>query len=154
MSTPRHLLVASAAALALGGVAAACDDETTDDLQEDVEDVRDDVESAVTDAVDAIDEASEDAVEAAARSFAALQGEQEFEAAGHEIDGDLTCEADATDDLTAVEITCTGTTVDGGDARLTGTTTELPGVSIDQLDGDFVGTVDGDEVFTTDGLGG
>jgi hypothetical protein len=53
-----------------------------------------------------------------------------------------------------VDIDCTGTTVDGGDASLTGTTAELPGLSFNELDGDFVGVVDGIEVFTTERLGG
>jgi FlaG/FlaF family flagellin (archaellin) len=136
-----------AAVIVLAGTAAACDDDTQDSVEEDVE-------SAVTEVVDALDEASEDVVELAARNFASAQGEQEFEAAGHEIEGDLACEADATSDLTAVEIDCTGTTVDGGEASMTGTTSEFPGASFNELDGDFVGTVDGAEVFSTERLGG
>jgi len=135
------------AVVVLAVSAAACDDDTQESVEEEVE-------SAVTDVVDAVDEVSEDAVELAARNFASMQGSQEFEDAGHPIDGDLTCEADATSDLTAVEISCTGTTVDGGDASLSGTTAEFPGVSFDELDGDFVGSVDGTEVFSTERLGG
>jgi len=135
------------AVVALAASAAACDDDTQDSVEEEVE-------SVVTDVVDAIDEVSEDAVELAARNFASQQGSQEFEDAGHPIDGDLICEADATSDLTAVEISCTGTTVDGGDASLSGTSSEFPGVSFDELDGDFVGSVDGTEVFSTERLGG
>lgn len=127
--------------------AAACSDDTQDSLE-------DDVESVVTEVVDAVDDVSEDAVELAARNFASIQGADEFENAGHPIEGDLTCEADATDDLTAVQIDCTGTTADGGEAVLTGTTSEFPGASFDELDGDFVGTVDGSEVFSTERLGG
>ena len=133
-------------ALVVAG-AAACSDDTQESIEQDVE-------TAITEAVDVLDEASEDAVELAARTFAAVQGGQEFEAAGHVIDGDLTCEADATSDLTAVEISCTGTTVDGGEASMSGTTSEFPGASFDELDGDFVGTVDGTEVFSTERLGG
>lgn len=136
-----------AAVIVLAGTAAACDDDTQDSVEQDVE-------TAVTEVVDALDEASEDVVELAARNFASVQGEQEFAAAGHEIEGDLVCEADASGDLTAVEIDCTGTTVDGGEASMTGTTSEFPGASIDELDGDFVGTVDGAEVFRTERLGG
>jgi hypothetical protein len=136
-----------AAVVALAGTAAACDDDTQDSVEEDID-------TAVTEVVDAIDDASEAAVELAARNFASAQGEQEFEAAGHEIEGDLVCEADATSDLTAVDIDCTGTTVDGAEASMTGTTSEFPGVSFDELDGDFVGTVDGTEVFSTERLGG
>ena len=126
--------------------AAACSDDTT-------ESIRTDLESVATDAVDIIDEASEDAVELAARNLASIQGGQEFEAAGHPIEDRLTCDADATSDLTAVDIACTGTTVDGGQASMTGTTSEFPGVSFDELDGDFVGTVDGTQVFATERLG-
>ena len=43
---------------------------------------------------------------------------------------------------------------DGAVAEMTGTTSELPGASITELDGDFVGTVDGAEVFRTERLGG
>lgn len=143
----RRTITSVAAVLVLAGAAAACSDDTQESIESDLE-------SAVTDVVDVVDEASEDAVEVAARNFASVQGEQEFDSAGYTIDGDLACEADATSDLTAVEISCTGTTDDGGDASLTGTTSEFPGVSIDELDGDFVGTVDGTEVFTTERLGG
>ncbi len=141
-----HRTASVLAVVALAASAAAC----SDDTQESIED---DVESAVTDAVDAVDEVSEDAVELAARNFASAQGSQEFEAAGYPLDGDLTCEADATNDLTAVEISCTGTTEDGAEASLDGTTSEFPGVSFNELDGDFVGVVDGVEVFSTDRLG-
>lgn len=140
-------ITSTLAIAALSVSAAACSDDTTESIQTDLE-------SAATNAVDIIDEASEDAVEMAARNFASVQGGQEFEAAGHPIDDQLTCEADATSDLTAVEIDCTGTTVDGGQASMSGTTSEFPGVSFNELDGDFVGTVDGTEVFTTERLGG
>ncbi len=135
------------ATIAMAGAVAACDDDDQQTIEEEVE-------SVVTEVVDAIDEASENAVELAARNFASTQAAQEFETAGDPIEGDLTCEADATSDLTAVDITCTGTTVDGGDASLTGTTSEFPGASFDELDGSFVGSVDGDEVFSVQRLGG
>ena len=143
----RRRTISALAATVLAVSAAACSDDTRESVEEDVE-------SAITEVVDVLDEASEDAVELAARNFASVQGGQEFENAGHPIDGDLSCEADATDDLTAVDIDCTGTTVDGGEASLTGTTSEFPGASFDELDGDFVGTVDGTEVFSTERLGG
>lgn len=141
-----HRISALISAIVLLG-AAACSDDTQESVEEDVR-------TAITDAVEVIDEASEDAVELAARNFASVQAGQEFEAAGYAIDGDLTCEADATSDLTAVEISCTGTTVDGGEASMSGTTSEFPGLSFNELDGDFVGTVDGTEVFSTERLGG
>ena len=142
----RHRATALTLAVVLVG-AAACSDDTQDAVEEDLE-------TAITEVVDVLDETSEDAVELAARNFAAVQAGQEFEDAGHVIDGVLTCEADATNDLTAVEISCVGTTVDGGEASMSGTTSEFPGVSFDELDGDFVGTVDGAEVFSTERLGG
>ncbi|MGH9136270.1 MAG: hypothetical protein ACRD0G_04380 [Acidimicrobiales bacterium] len=104
---------------------------------------------------DARDEALSDAAELAVRNFAAWQGAEQFEAAGHDIDGNLSCTATVGDgDVEAVEITCTGTTADGGEARLTGVTSELPGASITELKGEFTATVDGEEVFTTGELGG
>lgn len=145
--TSRRTATALAALVAITAAATACSDDTRESLEEDIE-------SAVTEVVDVVDEVTEDAVELAARNFASVQGGQEFESAGYPLDGDLTCEADATSELTAVEISCTGTTVDGGEASLSGTTSELPGVSFDELDGDFVGTVDGENVFTTERLGG
>ena len=126
---------------------AACSDDTT-------ESVEDDVRSAITDAVGVVDDASESAVELAARLFASEQASQEFAAVGQPIDGDLTCVADATSDLTSVDISCSGTTAEGARAEMTGTTSEFPGASFNELDGDFVGTVDGTEVFRTERLGG
>lgn len=139
--------LAAAAALVIFVGGAACSEDTTDSVEEDVR-------SAITDAVDVADEAGEDAVEVAARLFAAEQGAQEFDESGHPLDGELACTSDASDDLTAVDIDCTGTTEDGAAAELTGTTSELPGLSITELDGDFVGTVDGTEVFQSERLGG
>ena len=37
---------------------------------------------------------------------------------------------------------------------MTGTTDELPGASVTELEGAFTGTVDGTEAFSTDTLGG
>ncbi|MEQ8842324.1 MAG: hypothetical protein RIB98_15170 [Acidimicrobiales bacterium] len=123
-----------------------CSDDTADSVE-------DDVRSVVTEAADAVDEASEDAVEVATRNFVTEQAEDEFDEAGHEIDGELSCTADVTSGLTTVDVSCTGTTVDGASADLTGTTSELPGISLTEVEGDFVGTVDGAEVFQTDRLG-
>ena len=92
----------------------------------------------------------------AVRNFARVQAEEQFNAAGHEIDDDgLTCTAAIGEGgRDSVDVTCTGTTVDGGEAELTGTTSELPGASITELKGSFTATVDGEEVFETDQLGG
>ena len=126
---------------------AACDDDTQDSIESDVE-------SVITEAGEAIDEASEDAAEALARNIATQQGEEQFVNAGHELDGPLTCEATVADGVDQIDISCTGTTQDGGAAELTGHTNEIPGASVVTLDGEFTATVDGEEVFTTQRLGG
>jgi hypothetical protein len=154
--------LALACSLALTG--AACSDDAEDDardtatsLQEEAEDaatsIQDEAEDAASSASSAVDEGAQDAVEAVARNLASEHGEDEFEDSGNELDGDLTCEADASGEDDAVEITCSGTTRSGGAAELTGTTSERPGASATELEGDFVGTVDGEEVFATDRLG-
>ena len=123
--------------IAAGLLAAGCSDDSRTALREDAE------------------EALDDATETAVRVFASAQAKEQFNNAGHEIDGDLDCTAEVGDGgLDSVTIECTGTTVDGGDAALTGTTSELPGASITELKGSFTGTVDGEEVFETDQLGG
>ena len=137
----RVVLLASALAIA------SCSEDTQDAVESDVE-------SAVTEVGEAVGEATDDAAEAAARNFATQQGEEQFNNAGHELDGPLTCEATVVEDAGNIEISCTGTTQAGGAAELTGTTNEIPGASIVTLDGDFTGTVDGAEVFTTERLGG
>lgn len=150
---------AVAGALALVTALSACggDDDVTDDVDGAVDDAVTDIEEGVDDVTgavaDAIDEVGEDTVELAARNLASTHGADEFADAGYPIDGGLTCEADATDDLTAVEIDCAGATADGGVASMTGTTTELPGESLTELEGDFVGFVDTEEIFRTDALG-
>jgi len=94
------------------------------------------------------------AAEALARNIATQQGEEQFKNAGHELDGPLTCDAAVKEDVSKIDINCTGTTKDGGAAALTGSTNEIPGASVVSLDGDFTGTVDGTSVFTTQSLGG
>lgn len=138
---------AHGAAVAVLLTIAACSEEAQDA-------VKADVESAVTEAGDAVAEASDDAGEALVRNIATQQGEEQFNNAGHPLDGSLTCEATVQDDLATIAVSCTGTTQAGGAAALTGTTSELPGASVVTLDGAFTGTVDGAEVFTTERLGG
>jgi outer membrane murein-binding lipoprotein Lpp len=118
------------------------------------DDVESDLESAATEVGDAVGEAAEDAGEAVARNIATQQGEEQFNNAGHELDGPLTCEATVDDGVDEIDISCTGTTQAGGAAELTGTTSEIPGASVVFLDGEFIGTVDGEEVFSTERLGG
>ncbi len=153
MEHRRNLLVGVAAVAALVLVGCGNDDDgTADSIIEDVESA---ARTAVSEAGQAVDEAGADAAEAVVRNLAAQQGAQEFADAGSPLDDNgLTCEATASDGLDSVDVNCTGATEDGGEAALTGTTDELPGESITELEGTFTGTVDGSEVFTTDTLGG
>ncbi|MFL6204644.1 MAG: hypothetical protein ACJ739_04780 [Acidimicrobiales bacterium] len=130
-----HLLLVPAFSLALLG---ACGDD--DDNGKD--------------AGDAVDEASNDAVETAARNIASAQAEDEFSAKGVDVDGDLTCEANADEGADAVKISCIGTSTDGKDLGVEGQTDEIPGASVTELEGLFVGKADGKEVFSVDTLGG
>ena len=134
-----QLLLAPALSLALLG---ACSDD------------EDGADEAAEDVTDAVDEASNDAVETTARNIASAQGEDEFSAADIDVEGDLTCEASADEEADAVDISCTGTSTDGQDLALEGTTDEIPGESVTELEGSFVGTADGEEVFSVDTLGG
>ena len=114
----------------------------------------DDADEAANDAEDAIDEASTDAIEATARNIASAQGEDEFSANNVEVEGDLTCEANADQGADAVKISCIGTSTDGKDLSIEGQTDEIPGESVTELEGLFVGKADGTEVFSVDTLGG
>ena len=139
--------------------ATACSDEARDDVRQAAETIADEVgdaaQTAVSNVQEAAGEAVDDATEVAARNLAAEYGEREFDEAGYPIDDEgLSCEATATDDATALDIACSGTTEDDSEAMLTGQTSEIPGASLTELEGDFTGTVDGGEVFTTDRLGG
>ena len=150
--------VAAVAVIAVIGIS-ACSDEDRSDLADTAnsiaEDVGDAAQSAATAVGDAVDEAGNDAAELAARNIATQQGEEQFATAGYPLDdGGLSCEATVEDGVDGVAIDCTGTTGDGAAAALTGATTEVPGASVTNLEGDFSGTVDGTEVFTTQTLGG
>ena len=153
-----RLLLAPTLALALLGACSDDDDGGDDDVSEDVGDAAEDAgnaaEDAAEDAGDAVDEAASDAVETAARNIASAQGADEFNAVDIDVDGDLTCEATAEEQEDMVEIACTGTGTDGQALELNGTTDEIPGESVTELEGDFVGTADGTEVFKVDTLGG
>ena len=140
-----------AAALATG--MAACSDDAQNDVEDAADDIQEGAEDAVTSASEAVDEGTDDAAEAAVRNLAATHGADEFEQAGSAIDGDLECEATVGEDEASVDVTCTGTTTDGEDAELTGTTSEIPGASATELEGTFTGTVAGEEAFSVDKLG-
>ena len=101
-----------------------------------------------------VDEASNDAIEVAARNIASAQGEDQFSDVGIGVEGDLACQATADEAADAVDISCTGTSTDGQDLAVDGTTDEIPGASVTELEGTFVGTADGDEVFSVNTLGG
>jgi hypothetical protein len=142
-----RIRLAHAAAVAAILTIASCSEDTQDAVESDLQ-------TAATEVGDALGEAAIDAAEALARNIATQQGEEQFNNAGHELAGPLTCEATVQDGVTKIDISCTGTTQAGGAAVLTGTTNEIPGASIVALAGDFTGTVDGEEVFATERLGG
>ena len=176
MYARRIITVLAISAFAVAGCSSDEQDSASSDVESAVSEVSSAVEDAASEASSALDDAASDvsravddaatvvrgvvddatseAAEAVARNIAAEQGESAFEDAGYELDGGLTCEATAGDDVEAVDIDCTGTTSDGKDAALTGTTSEMPGASATTLNGDFTGTVDGAEVFTSQSLGG
>ena len=142
-SRTRFMLAPLALSVALLG-ACGDDDDGADDA----------VEDAANDVGDAAGEAGNDAAEAIARNLAAQQGEDEFEANDVDVADELSCEAVMTEEADAVEITCTGTSEDGRELALQGVTSEIPGESVTELEGNFAGTADGEEVFVVDTLGG
>lgn len=159
MPTKKLLTLLVVVVLALTA-AAGCSDDGDDDqdagdtAESVVDEAEEGAEDAASTASSVVEETGLDAAEAAARTIAEEQGEEEFAANDAELDGDLSCEATAPgEDASTIDVECTGTTQDGGEAVLSGTTSETPGASATELEGDFTGTVDGDEVFSTDTLG-
>lgn len=153
----RPLLLGVAAAATF--LVSACSEEDRDDLGDTADSVIEDVEDAARTAASEVEEAAgevtDDVAETAARNIATQQGEEQFADAGAPLDDSgLSCEATVGDDATTVDVSCTGTTEDGKAAALTGSTSELPGASVTELEGQFTGTVDGQEVFSTETLGG
>jgi hypothetical protein len=144
---PGAPFVAGLAVLTLfSGAFAACGDDDGNDVRSTASSVADDVKSGAS-------EVGRDAAETAARNIATEQGEEQFKKAGNELDGKLSCEASAEGGAEAVSITCSGQTKAGKQAALSGTTNEVPGASVTELEGNFVGTVDGQQVFQTTKLG-
>ena len=138
----------AAATIVLGFTAASCSSESTDSASSDVQ-------TAVSEAENAIANVLDNATETAVRNIATQQGEEQFTNAQNPLDDNgLTCEATMADGVAGVSVSCTGTTQDGKAATLEGETSEVPGASITELEGNFVGSVDGTEVFTTQKLGG
>ena len=113
-----------------------------------------DARSVGTDIASAAGNVKDNAAELLARNIATQQGEEQFKNAGSELNGPLTCTATTQDGASKIDISCTGTAKSGGKAELKGTTSEIPGASATQIEGQFVGTVDSKQVFTTDKLGG
>jgi len=152
----RTVFIGAAALAALGFT--ACSDEDREEIGDSIDSIADDVEAAARTAAseveDAAGDAASDVAELAVRNIATQQGEEQFADAGEPLDEDgLSCESTA-DGLDAVDVNCTGTTEDGGTAEMTGSTSEMPGASVTELEGTFTGTVDGVEVFSATNLGG
>jgi hypothetical protein len=72
---------------------------------------------------------------------------------GVDVDGNLTCTADATNGVEQMTIACTGTSTDGRDLRLDGTVTSVEQGERGGIQGTFTGTAGEETVFTTDCLG-
>ena len=125
----------------------ACSSNSSQSLKTDLQTAASDVSNAAVDA-------AHNAVESLARNIATQQGEEQFKNAGQELSGPLSCNAKVNGGVTKVDVTCSGTTKTGGKAALTGSTNEVPGASVTELDGQFAGTVDGAQVFSTQRLGG
>ena len=142
------------ASLAVAGCSSDTQDSVTSDVESAITEVSSAVDDAVTEVSQAVESGTQDAAEAAVRNIATQQGEEQFTNAGHALDGPLECETVTTDGVDSIEVSCTGTTEEGGAAELTGTTNEIPGASVSELEGEFTGTVDGEEVFSTQTLGG
>ena len=112
------------------------------------------LQSAATDLANVAGDAADAAAEVLARNIATQQGEEQFKNAGQELAGPLTCTAKVQSGFAKLDINCTGTTKNGGEATLAGTTNEIPGASVVSLNGEFTGAVDGTTVFATQRLGG
>jgi hypothetical protein len=83
------------------------------------------------------------------RTAASVQGQAELAQAGAQVSGPLSCTTSQQD--AGVDVSCTGTTVDGKPVEVTGTATSLPGG--DAVQGEFLGTVAGQQAFSLECLG-
>jgi hypothetical protein len=149
----RRQLLAAVAVVTVLVAACSDDDDIADTASSLVDDANDAAGSLADQARDAAGDVATDAAETAVRNVAARAGANEFDKAGAPIDGELTCETDATGGADAIKVTCSGSTTSGGAAEMTGTTSEAPGASVTEIKGEFVGTVDGSETFRVDHLG-
>ena len=83
------------------------------------------------------------------RTAASTQGQAELARAGVEVSGPLSCQT--TRSGSEIEVTCSGTALDGKPVTVTGTATSMPGGT--SVQGSFIGTAGGAKVFTLDCLG-
>ena len=90
-----------------------------------------------------------DVDEVLVRTAVATQGQVELAKVGAEVSGPLSCTSTQQD--SAVDVSCTGTTVDGRPVAVTGTATSLEGGNRPQ--GNFIGSVAGGQVFSLTCLG-
>jgi len=95
------------------------------------------------------EETVEQVDEVLVRTAAANFGQQELAKVGAQVSGPLSCST--TRQEGGVDISCSGTTVDGRAVEVTGTATALPGGNT--LEGSFVGTASGQQVFSLKCLG-
>jgi len=95
------------------------------------------------------EETVEQVDEVLVRTAAANLGQQELAKAGAQVSGPLSCST--TRQEGGVDISCSGTTVDGRAVEVTGTATSLPGGNT--VKGSFVGTASGQQVFSLECLG-
>jgi uncharacterized Zn-binding protein involved in type VI secretion len=90
-----------------------------------------------------------DVDEVLVRTAVATQGQVELSEVGAEVSGPPSCTSTQQD--SAVDVSCTGTTVDGRPVAVSGTATSLEGGNAPK--GSFVGTVAGQQVFSLPCLG-
>jgi hypothetical protein len=95
----------------------------------------------------------DEGTEAIVRNAVAGAGEAAFEDEGVEVEGNLDCEATSTGGAERIEVSCTGTSVDGEELAIEGEAETGASEGNDDVSGSFVGTVDGEEVFQEDCLG-
>lgn len=91
----------------------------------------------------------EQMTEVLVRTAASNQGQAELNAAGVQVSGPLSCQT--TPQGEQIQVSCTGTSLDGQPVTVTGTADSLPGGS--SVKGQFVGTAGTQQVFSLDCLG-
>jgi hypothetical protein len=92
---------------------------------------------------------AQDVTELLARTAASTQGQAALNQAGVQVSGPLSC--DSRQNGASVDVSCTGTSLDGKPVVLTGTVDSAPGGTA--IRGAFTATAGGVEVLNTDCLG-